>query len=138
MKKILTFVLLVSFISGAGLMFSGCSSDSKKKIIDPEIPSFEGTWKIVHGVGHTEAFKFTGSNVIKVYENAGVYASRKATFTYDENESELTVNWTHTSTEDALAGDVSWTVVSIAPDIYPYSFSGGNVLTLSGTSYNKI
>ena len=125
MKKILAFVMLVSFISGAGLMFSGCSSDSKKKIINPETTPFEGTW---HCAAALETCNFSGSNYIHV--EGGGSPSYKGTFEYDETI--VFFYSTHRASGNALMGDVVWENY-IETRFWPlYSFIDENTFNIIG------
>ena len=106
MKKILAFVLLVSFISGAGLMFSSCSKDdnNKKKITGGgSVFSLEGTWERAdQGI---EFYKFTGSNVIYVQVMTDSSLSFKGTF--EDKGTYFDFSFTSKATGNAITGSVT-------------------------------
>ena len=121
MKKILAFALLVSFVSAAGFIFSGCSGDKKNNVTNgggTPVYSFEGTW---YCIGLHATYNFSGSDFI-TFGGSGNY-SFKGTFEY--NETGIFFVYTHRASGNALTGDVTWESYS-GMGGWSYSFVNNN------------
>ena len=131
MKKFLAFVLLVSFISAAGLMFSGCSGDKKNNVTNgggsTPVYSFEGTWESSGGF----CIQFTGSNAM--YDNPPY--SYKGTFTYDSTH--IFFYMTLRAYGNAFTESVTWSDFA-GGSTASYSFIDEDHIDINGFTYTKI
>ena len=137
MKKVLAFLLLASFISAAGLIFSGCSGDKKNNVTNgggsTPVYSFEGTWNC-----GGQYFQFTGTTIIFV---AGGNPSYKGTFTYDSTGNTIACDWTDYAVGDAITGSVTWSTYTGGYPFWSpetYSFIDENTVVINGDTYTKV